>query len=132
MIYQFDRPNLRLVRQDLERALSEVAAKHGISLSVGNMTFTATTATVQVKAAVKDGETGVPETPERAMFKLHAPHCGLALDDLDRVVTVDGRRCRISGLRPKAPRRPILLTTLDGTKNFVTSADHVQRLLQDV
>lgn len=50
MTNEFNRTNLRQIRQDLEEALKSVALAHGITIDTGNIRFSSDRFTVKIEA----------------------------------------------------------------------------------
>jgi hypothetical protein len=128
MITNFTKPTLNVLRQDINAALTAVAAKHGITLAAGNISFTPTTCTIKVEAAVTNPETGRAASREEDNFVALAGFYGLAPTDLGRQVSLSGQTYEIVGLKPKAHKRPVLLKSASG-RMVVADADLVRRLL---
>ncbi len=126
-ITAFDRQTLRVLRNDLDVAIQAVARMHGISLKAGHISFTPTTCSIKIEAAVTDA-TGKPVSKEAEDFKLYASMYGLKAEHLGKSVRIDGSMYEIAGIKPKAHKRPIILERADG-RRVVASADMVIRLL---
>lgn len=110
-ITAFDKPTLRALRPEIERLLAPLAAR-GLRVRVGNARFTDTTADFKLELAVDrpaphtDGT--VRESKEAAAFRRLAPVYGLRPEHLGTVFRYMGEDYRIVGLKPAAPKRPII------------------------
>ncbi len=127
-ITSFDKPTLRDLRVSIDAALEGVAAFYGLRIRVGNARFTETTADFKLELVIDrpvDGTT-VPESKEAVAFRRLARAYGFQPTDLGATLQLDGTAYRIVGLRPAAPRRPILLARVDDpTRRVVCSPDTV-------
>lgn len=119
----FDRAACRVLREDLDAALAAVAEKHGITLKTGGMRFTDATVTIQVEAALPG------RSKNSEAFNRHAHVFGLEQEDLGRELTINGWRLRIAGLRPNAPKRPVLLDRVGSKGQVVATVEDVLRAL---
>ena len=122
-ITQFDRPTLRALRSDIEAALKAVAAKHGVSLTAGAVSFEPQRFTLKIEGAV------IGADGKAASFAQHAHLFGLAPGDLGKRIMLGGKQFTIVGVRPNARKRPVLLEDANGNRNVVASADSVLRAL---
>jgi hypothetical protein len=123
-ITQFDRPILRALRSDIEAALKAVAAKHGISLNAGGLSFEPQRFSMKLEGAVI-GADGNDASSEAASFTRFAAAFGFAPGDLGKRIMLGGKLFTIIGLRPNAPKRPVLLEDANGRRNIVASANSV-------
>lgn len=115
-ITNFDRTNLRMLRQAIDAALEDVGKDYGISIEAGNATFGENIATFKVECATiaKNGKV-VSKAAED--FNRYAQMFGLEPSDLGREFTHRGRRYTITGLKPRSHTYPIVATRDDG-KSF--------------
>lgn len=107
MADQIDRPLLRALNADMEEALKAVAEKHGVSIDVGNASFTSQNATFKVQVAVI-GKGGVADTREAQDFRIFASSYGLSADDLGQTFPYGGKEYTIVGLSRKSSKYPIV------------------------
>ena len=133
-ITTFDKPTLRTLRASIDAALAGVATTHGIRVRVGNARFTDTTADFKLELVVDrlapNAQSPVPESKEAAAFRRLAPRYGFRSDQLGATLTLDGTPYVIVGLRPGAPKRPIVLAqAANSTRRCVASPDLVLSLL---
>lgn len=105
------------IRADLAAALKQVGDKHGIALSIGNISFTENTFSTKLSAVsgtVGDNDGDVANVKWRSSFLRSAFKYGLTAADLDRQVTIGSVTYTIAGARPKA-QKPIVLQRPDGS-----------------
>lgn len=128
-IKAFDKSNLKAVRADLNAALATVAAKHGITLNVGNITFRADSFSTKLTAITNNATAGAPALGNvkwTADFLKNGMRFGFAKADLGKTFNYYGEEVTIVGLRSKA-RQPVVLAKKNGTyiaagSEFVRSA----------
>lgn len=114
--------DLAQVRKDVEAALESVGQEHGLQLTLGHITYDATSFVGQLKGAQIIG--GVAATPERTEFKFAAHGMGLHPALLDFEFTdSEGNRLKIAGLNSRAKRYPIKLNSVDGGRNIKCTVD---------
>jgi len=123
-ITQFNKQNLKAIREELNAALETVAKKHGLQIGLGGISFTdgSFTTKMTVVTKSKNGEASDDagagsgnEAVWAAKFKQYAKfYWGLNSEDLGRKVKVDGIEYTIAGARPKA-KNPIVLKKANGT-----------------
>jgi len=125
---------LQVLRADLQAALTPVATKHKVALTVGGITYSPTEATIKLEVATIEPD-GTVNTKEVAEFKRHAQLFGLEPDDLNRTIQVDfgwqGRKepGTIVGIKPRSVKYPILVRRESSGKLFKLPLDRVLRAL---
>lgn len=124
-----DKVALRKLREEMDKALADVAARMGlISLSTGNIRFegdgTEAKLTVNAKAQSLDGKT----TEERAFDQYHSMF-GIPASALGSTITrINGQKCKIIGLCPNRRKFPVLVTG-DNGKRYLITVPEVQRIV---
>ena len=125
-----DRRKAKMIRKYLEDAFKniedDIAKELGVTLKVGNISYSDAYATVKVEAS-DIGEDGVAVTKEAHDFKLMAHLYGLEPSDLGKSFKVRGREFTIKGLKPRSTKRPILVES-DGSMYKMSEVD-VKRAL---
>lgn len=120
-IAAFDPQNLRALRTDLDAALAAVCAKHGITLSVGKMTYSANEFTARLTGNTAATGATIEATSATGLPANHAwvkqwnssiTMFGIPTDALGKEVTVRGQRFLLAGLT-RSPREPIAAKPLD-------------------
>ena len=122
----FDRVTLRVLREEIDAALKAVADKHGISLTLGKITFAGDGSTMSGKiegAVARDGQV---QTKEAVDFLKYAEVYGLKAEDLGRQFVSKGRWFEITGLRPKAPKRPVLARGVADGQTYVFPVEMIK------
>ena len=112
-ITRFDKTNLDTLRKEIDDALAPIAARHGIQLHAGRITYAADNARITLEAAVVTPD-GMVLSREATAFRELAHLYGLQPSDLGRTFTLSGTEYTIVGLRTRATRAPILARTSDG------------------
>ena len=99
-IQQFDRQTLRALRVDLDSAMATIAAKYGIQLSAGNISFTSETATIKVQAGIVKNGTVV--TKEAKTFDQYKRLVGLGHLSVGDSIQLQGKSYTIAGYKPRS------------------------------
>lgn len=106
MITKFDKPTLNALRPEINAALQEVAAKHGITIKLGNGTYTSVSADFKVSLKVE----GAAESELDNWALFHDLPKGL----FGRTFKSGGETYTISGVKPRSSKFPILATNSQG------------------
>lgn len=124
-ITQFDVTTAKLLRTPIEDALKDLATKYGISIKVGNGSFTSANLTFKLELATLDN-TGTIQSKEVQDFKRYAVMFGLKATDLGReFLDWSGRKFFIVGAAPRSSKYPILVRNAKGQR-FKFPAKEVQ------
>jgi len=112
----FNKQNLKTIRADINAALKAVETKHNMKLSIGNIRFHAEEFRTTLTAAT--GEAATKEAPSsetkwRAAFMRNL-FIGVSQTDLDKEITLRGKKYTIVGARPKAQAPLVLKEVLTG------------------
>lgn len=114
----FDKESVKALRVDINALLERFNVKHAKAhLKLGNASFDAKTVSFKLEAVVKSKD-GSVQSIEEINFLKHAELYGLAKTDLGRTFMYQGREFRISGLNPRARKRPIFAMLGDSLYNF--------------
>lgn len=113
MITSFSRSTCSQLRDDLNAALKALSEKHGIDISVGNMSFNA--ATINTKVTIRTRNT---DTANRANAFLLAKH-GLPATAIGMTVVFNGIAHTITGINNRKRNYPV--TTKRITDNAVVN-----------
>jgi len=124
-IQSFNRPALKSLRVSLDAALAKVAAEHGISISAGNISFTAETATIKVNAGVI-GSGGVAVTKEAQAFEQYKNLVGLGHLSVGDQVTIQGKDYTIAGYKPRSKKAPVLVKSVKNGGSYKVSIQMVK------
>jgi hypothetical protein len=121
---------LRNLRDDINTALVETSNKYNVNLRAGNVSYDPTLGTATIKLEVltltDDGEKR--DIPAELFLK-HADLLGLNKDDLNKEITISGRKFTVSGYKPKSRKNCILIKDVHSGKTFVTDIQTVKRQL---
>ena len=103
----FDKANLQIMRADINAALAAVMEKHGVSISIGNISYSPEQFTTKLTCVLKSAASGdssdnATTLKWKADFKSHAPLYGLKATDLGREVKIGSVTYTIAGARPRA------------------------------
>ncbi len=104
-INEFDRTNLRLLRDDVESALNAVGKKYGIDLRLGTGRFSSENVTFRLEGSVIRAEGVV--TREAAEFRQYADLLGLEASDLGKTFQHRGQPYEIVGAKLSSSKYPI-------------------------
>ena len=124
-IQSFNRPALKSLRVSLDAALAKVAAEHGISLSAGNISFTAETATIKVNAGVI-GSGGVAVTKEAQAFDQYKNLVGLGDLNVGDTIYIQGDEYTIAGYKPRSKKAPVLVKSVKNGGSYKVSIQMVK------
>ena len=117
VIKQFDKANLKDLRNDIDAALKQVMDKHGISLSIGNISFNAGRFTTRMtgQLPVTTENKIVLENP---IFQQYGFNIGDTFVHNTKVM-------KITGYNSRRPKNCVELQDQNG-KKFSTSLDMVK------
>ena len=119
MTFNFSiKPAVNALTADINAALAEVAAKHGISIKCSGYSYTAESATIKLECGnLGDGGEVIPK--HRSDFKRAAMYYGLVEADLGTRITNKGTVYALDGLMPNRPTRPIVMKRVQDDKIFI-------------
>ena len=118
-----DRELARQLGEEVEAALQSVAAKHGMTVTCTGGTFE-TTGLFKPRVEFRTGDV------DRQQFLRYAAMFGLTPEHFGRTFVMDGLTYQITGLKPSAPKRPVLARRADNGKIYVFPLDMVRALLK--
>tara|TARA_R110002020_G_scaffold260199_2_gene474451 strand:- start:301 stop:693 length:393 start_codon:yes stop_codon:yes gene_type:complete len=117
---KFDRPSLRILRSDLEELLATFNTdKHNITFDLGGCTYSDGEATFKLKVVKNGAKTRKQEDTER-----FASLEGL---DLTKIANLSGDDYSLTEFRPKASKRPWLITKLKTGQLFTIDTETAKR-----
>lgn len=127
-IKKFDRPTLKAIRGDMDAALMAVAEKYGITLEVGNVSFADTNFRAKLEARIQfgDGELTVAAQD----FVNLARSYGFQPEDLGREFSSNGKRFKITGMKPGSSKYPVLGNCVLTGRGYKFPVDRVKRNLE--
>lgn len=122
MIKAFDKVNLKNLRSDVDVALKTVAAKYGIQISLKNISFMSERATGKLEFIVlgdnADSNTNPRDVVMQSDFKRYANSFGLTPEKYGTIFKYGHDSYKLVGLKPRAPKMPILATRVTTGQTF--------------
>jgi len=117
---KFDRPTLRALRSDLDELLATFnTSKHDIKIELGSCNYSDGEATFKLKVTKNGAKTRVQELTEQ-MARLEEL-------DLSKIANLGGDDYSITEFRPKASKRPWLITKLKTGQLYTVDTNTVKR-----
>jgi hypothetical protein len=128
MIKQFDRANIRVLRNEIDQVLASLAAKHNIEIKAGTGRFTSTNLTLKLELSAKsvDGKVvtkaAATFTELADLYDMKAEWLGKTFQRFGKTYTVTGMNTK---LRTRGVSTPILATS--GGREWKLPIDEVIR-----
>jgi hypothetical protein len=135
MIKAFEPSNLNQLRADLDAAFAAIRQKHGVTFSLGRITYspeqasTKLTMTAVGDAATASDPRAAALVAAKAEFKLYADSFGLKPEQFGAEFKHGRDTFKLAGVRPRARSKPILGTSNRDGKTYIF-AESVVRSLQ--
>ena len=125
------RDTLKVVRADLDKALAQVAAKHGLKFTVGNIRFSSdsfrTTLNAAEVATPTQAATMLNASP--ALTRATETACKMhGMDPTKYYRLMDGTPVKVVDYVPRRPKFPFIVQTKTGRKYKVT-AMHIKNMV---
>jgi hypothetical protein len=124
MIKAFDKVNLKQLRADIDAAFVAIRQKHGVTLSIGNISYSPDKATSRL-TMVAIGDSNVATDPRAAAlakaqveFKRCASSFGLKPEQYGMIFKYGRETYKLVGLKPRAPKMPILATNVADGRTY--------------
>ena len=115
----FDKATARKIRELMQKALED-ADIDGVTMSVGNCSFTEGEATYKVKVLL-DGGKSKEQTDLEQMATL------MSLDT-SKIATLQGMKVSLVGYNSKARKRPWIIQNLTTAQKYILDDDTAKRL----
>ena len=116
-IKQFDRKNLKALRQDMNAALAAIEAQYGIKIHVGNASFSDNEVTFKTKCnTISEG--GKAQTKEANQWKMYAELNGVGQFSVGDRVQINGRIFEIEGWNTRAKKKPVMIKEVATGNSF--------------
>lgn len=115
----FDKPTARKIRELMQKALED-ADIDGVTMSVGNCSFTEGEATYKVNVLL-DGGKSKEQTDLEQMATL------MSLDT-SKIATLEGMKVSLVGYNSKARKRPWVIQNLTTAQKYILDDDTAKRL----
>ena len=119
MTMKFDKPTARKIREAMQEAL-ENAGIHGVSINVGNCSFTEGEATYKVKVLID----GAKSKDEEALEQM-ASLMGL---NTYKIASLQGMRVSLVSYNSRARKRPWVVQDLTTAQKYIIDDDTAKRL----
>jgi hypothetical protein len=118
-ISKFDRATVRQILAECEEALRPIAEKHGLTLDRKGRTYhhDALPVMYQFLVAEKDEDGNVLSAVAKDFVKMASLY-GLSSDDLGREFKSGGDTFRVTGLKPRSRKYPILAENVKTGKTY--------------
>ena len=113
---------IRTINNDIKEAIQSVAAKHGVSIKLGNTRYTTDNYSTKLEVAViKNGKV---VTQKSSDFDLYKESFGVNANLGDKFYD-RGEEYEITGLAPRSTKYPILCKNLHNGKTYKFPVDEV-------
>ena len=130
-VTRFDKPTLRAILDDAKEALGPVAEKYGLKLERKSCTYSEDECPVAFKFLITETDSnGNLMSSDAKAFVREASLYGLKGTDLGKEFRFRGDTYRISGLKPKSRKYPILGENVQTGKTFKFAAEDVAASLK--
>ena len=124
MIKAFDPQNLKNVRADIDSALLAIKQKYGITIQLGNISYSPDKATSRL-TMIAVGDAAAATDPRQAAlaksqaeFKSYADSFGLKPEQFGATFTYGRDTYKLAGIKVRASKMPILGTSLRDGKTY--------------
>jgi hypothetical protein len=118
MIKAFDPSNLKELRRDIDAAFAAIRQKHGVTLSLGNISYAPDKATTRL-TMIAVGDASVATDPRAAAlakaqieFNRYASSFGLKPEQFGATFKHGRDTYKLAGVKPRSSRYPILGTNV--------------------
>ena len=105
-INQFNRANIKGLRDEINEALSSVASKYGITISAGNCSFSGNEANFKLKLNTI-GEGGTVITRESQMWDIYKSRTNCSHLKVGDQIMIQGTPYTLTGYNTRAKKAPI-------------------------
>lgn len=126
MITRFDKDACGVLRVGIAGALEDLGKKYGVDFKVGSMGFTDNSVTIRLEAAVLNGSAN---SYDEVNFKENCHRYGLKPEDYGRVFGHLDGEFKITGIKTRNRKYPILAERLSDGKSFKFSPATVKLCL---
>ena len=118
-LVEFNRQNLREIRESLQAKLNELSEEYGAEFKAGNISYTSESFTCKLEAII------VPDgmSKDQMEFNKYCSLFELTESDYGKTFTSNGETFTLIGLKPNRPKFPIIGMSRDGRRyKFTASA----------
>ena len=128
-ITQFDKTNLKIIRQELDAALKTVGDKYGMNFRIGNIGYTHDSFKAKIESTLNDAKTGNAVSPELADLRKYA---NLFLGDNfveDTIYNHRGKKIKFVGIMPRSHKYPVIYQDLATGKKYKMDAEVAKNIV---
>jgi hypothetical protein len=127
-IEKFTRESCRLVAAKFEAAMRETAEKLGVSIRYRGGQFTEAVYTMKMEVGII-GRDGKPATREAESLRELGELLGIPNEKVGTVFTIDGVDYRLTGLRTRAGKYPLIAERTDDGRRFKFQTERVRQAM---
>lgn len=127
-VNKIDRDVCRDIRSELDTELASIGERLGVSLRVGGCRYSNDSATFKLEVELLS-ETGRPISKEETYLNQNHEFLGIPKDWLGAKLKdpMTGKLYYLRGYKPRAPKRPFIIETVDGFNQFITTEKAIKR-----
>jgi len=104
----FTTTELGKFREDFNKVVKELEDKYKVDISMGRISYSTTSFSSKMEVVRSQSEDGSKIDIAFEKFKEHATYMGLKDSDYGRVFTSGRKKYRITGIKPRSPKYPII------------------------
>ncbi|MBC8428244.1 hypothetical protein H8D04_00030 [bacterium] len=119
-----DRNTVKMISNDIEKALGDVANKYNVVINRGNASFTSDNMTLKLNVSTI-GNDGNVMTKEATDFNTYASMYGIT-KSLGDVVNYMGGEYKIVGFKPRSKKYPVIVEKLNDGGRYKFPVDIVK------
>ena len=127
----FNKVSCQILRDEINKALAAVGAKHNVKFAAGAARFTDKTISFKLDIAAIDAS-GVAVDKDMETLKRYKSHLGLSDSDMTKTFVIMGKKYKLSGYIPRKYARPFVLIDLSRNCKVMCSRDMVESALHGV
>jgi hypothetical protein len=116
-IKEFNKNNLKALRQDMNAALAKLEAQYGIQINVGNASYSDNEVTFKTKCNTISAS-GTVITKEAQNWSLYAELNGVGQFSIGDRITLQGKVFEIAGWNTRAKKSPVMIKEVGTGKGY--------------
>ena len=116
-IKEFNKNNLKALRQDMNAALAKLEAQYGIQINVGNASYSDNEVTFKTKCNTISAS-GTAITKEAQNWSLYAELNGVGQFSIGDRITLQGKVFEIAGWNTRAKKSPVMIKEVGTNKGY--------------
>ncbi len=121
-----DKETARRFRTDFAEAVKTLEQQYGMTIELGNISFTANS--LSVKLTAREGAD--KDTAYELEFKRLCGRYGLQASDYDRLIEIKGEDYVIYGINSNKRKHPILIRRVKDDKVYCISPEYIKQLIR--